>query len=457
MSVMKTRPSIPDQTAHLAVLVCALLLAAPAARAQFACDACAESYDRYGSAVARGDFNGDGYEDLAVGLPEEDISNWPGDAIAEAGAVEVIYGTPSGLDTPNRQFWHQNSSGVRDVAAPGDSFGSSLAAGDFNGDGYDDLAVGVRYEDVGSIVDAGAVNVVYGSTAGLSATAPDDQFWHQNSSGVRDAAEAGDDFGWSLAAGDFNGDGYDDLAIGVAYEDFVYGDVGAVNVVYGSSAGLSATAPDDQFLRGFDDLYPHYGWALAAGDFNGDGYDDLASGLPHAYYEEGSVVVTRGSSAGFDGWFSFWYQSGDQREWYDHFGWALAAGDFNGDGYDDLAIGVPHEDLGYGDAGAVNVAYGPSNHPEQQFWHQDVANVEDVAEYYDNFGWALAAGDFNGDGYDDLAIGVPNEDIFAYDGLIADAGAVNVLHGAFLIGLSATFVPDQIWTQITIQPPPPLP
>src|SRR5688572_15693243 len=146
MSVMKTRLSIPDQTAHLAVLVCALLLAAPAAHAQSG-DANAEVDDHFGSSVARGDFNGDGYHDLAVGVHVEDIDD-PFSTIREAGAVEVIYGTARGLDWPNRQFWNQDSADVEDMAEQEDMFGWSLAAGDFNGDGYDDLAIGVPWEAV---------------------------------------------------------------------------------------------------------------------------------------------------------------------------------------------------------------------------------------------------------------------------------------------------------------------
>jgi FG-GAP repeat len=73
------------------------------------------------------------------------------------------------------------------------------ALGDFNGDGRADLVVGVPYEDVGTVSDAGAINVLYGTATGISATG--NQFWHQNSAGVLDAAEAGDRFGAALAAG----------------------------------------------------------------------------------------------------------------------------------------------------------------------------------------------------------------------------------------------------------------
>src|SRR6185436_4404511 len=91
---------------------------------------------------------------------------------------------------------------------------------DFNGDGNDDVAIGIVTEDVGSMKDAGAVQVLYGSSSGLSATSPiADQFWTQDSTNVNDVAEQGDAFGSFLSTGDFNGDGNDDLAVGVIGED----------------------------------------------------------------------------------------------------------------------------------------------------------------------------------------------------------------------------------------------
>jgi hypothetical protein len=187
--------------------------------------------------AVRGDFDNDGNDDLAIAVRLENLG-----AIVSAGAVNVLYGTEDGLATAGNQFWHQDRANVEDAAQESDYFGSALAVGDFNADGFDDLAIGAPGEDVGAIADAGAVNVLYGSAAGLSPTAVvADQFWHQDVYGILGEAESDDFFGFSLYAGDFDGNGFDDLVIGVINEDVgAIADAGAVNVLYGVPGGLNA-------------------------------------------------------------------------------------------------------------------------------------------------------------------------------------------------------------------------
>jgi hypothetical protein len=78
-------------------------------------------------------------------------------------------------------------------------FARSLAAADFNGDGKDDLAIGVPLENVGTESDGGAVNVLYGTTSGLQTSSPLDQLWHQNSPGIQDSPEDNDNLGAALS------------------------------------------------------------------------------------------------------------------------------------------------------------------------------------------------------------------------------------------------------------------
>ncbi len=166
-----------------------------------------EANDLFGQALASGDFNGDNYDDLAIGAMGEGIGN-----AQQAGAVTVLYGSASGLTASGSQQWHQDSPGVPGGSETGDLFGYSLATGDFNGDGYADLAIGAPGEAIGDIPAAGSVRILYGSSSGLTATGADD--FHQDIAGIPDESEPDDEFGVALAAGDFDNDSYDDLAIG---------------------------------------------------------------------------------------------------------------------------------------------------------------------------------------------------------------------------------------------------
>jgi hypothetical protein len=412
-----------------------------------------EASDIFGTALAVGDFDGDGYVDLAVGVPYEDVGS-----VTNAGAVHILYGASGGLTAIGDQLWYQDSSGIEGAAEDSDWFGNALAVGDFDGDGYEDLAIGVSGEDVGTLDSAGAVNIIYGSSGGLTATG--DQIWDQDSTGILGTSEALDRFGYSLAASDFDGDGYDDLAVGVVHESVgTVSNAGAVNVIYGSAGGLTEAGnwwfhQDTTGILDVCETDDVFGWALTAGDFDGDGYADLAVGVSGEDYggknDVGAVNVVYGSAGGLtDVGDEFWTQDtsgmANAAEDGDRFGRVLTAGDFNGDGKDDLAVGIPYEDNGSTlDTGAVHIIYGSAGGgltSTGNWWFlQNSAGILDSAEQYDYFGRALSAGDFDGDGYTDLAIGVPYEDV----GTIVDAGAVSVVYGS-ASGLSADG--DQFWHQ----------
>jgi hypothetical protein len=405
------------------------------------------------AAASRTDFNGDGIGDLAVGVPREDVGG-----ISDAGAVEVLYGSGSGLSASGDQFWNQDSSGVPEDAETDDEFGSAVANGDFDSDGFSDLAIGVPHENVGGDADAGAVNVLYGSATGLSADGA--QLWTQDETGVAgDGAEAGDYLGASLATGDFNGDGFFDLAVAVPDED-IGGvvDAGAVNVLYGSSAGLTATgdqfwSQDSSGVAGSAESEDVFGSSLAAADFGAGSRADLAIGVAGeglgGLVNAGAVNVLYGSSGGLSAVADqLWTQDStgvaDTAESGDAFGWSLAAANLGKSSQADLAIGAPFEDLGATNAGgAVNVLYGGSaglSASGDQQWTQNSSGINGTGETADDFGWSLAAANFGKSSQADLAIGAFNEDL----GGATDAGSVNVIYGTST-GLSAAG--DQLFTQ----------
>jgi hypothetical protein len=220
-----------------------------------------EAGDQFGQSLAAGDLGVDTYADLAIGVPSED------QAAADDGAVNVIYGSALGLTANHNQVWSQNSAGIAGVNEAKDFFGLALTIADFDGDRYEDLAVGVPYEDQAAS-DDGAVNVIYGSSSGLAAAG--NQVWSQDSAGIGGVAERSDRFGLALAAGNFGRGGYADLVVGVPAEDQAAADDGAVNVIYGATAGLAAAgnqvwSQDAAGIEGVNEASDLFGYAVVAG------------------------------------------------------------------------------------------------------------------------------------------------------------------------------------------------
>jgi hypothetical protein len=358
--------------------------------------------DLFGGALVAGDFDGDGFQDLAVGAPGEDVG-----AVDAAGVVIVIYGSAGGLVAPGSQLFTQDTPGIGSAAEAFDNFGGALATGDADEDGVSDLAVGAPFEDAGAVDGAGAVNVLFGSTGGL--TASGSQLFTQDVAGIGSSAEQDDGFGGALAFGEFDADGAADLAIGVSGE--AVGSVqfaGAVNVLSGSPGGLVAAGSqlftqDSPGIGSTAEDSDRFGASLATGDFDADGVADLAVGAPAesvgAVVGAGAVNVLYGSGAGLTGSGSQLFVQnsagiGSTSEETDLFGASLAAGDFDGDGPADLAVGVSQESVGNVEAaGAINILYGSGtglSGAGSQLFTQDTAGVGSAAEAFDLFASALA-------------------------------------------------------------------
>jgi hypothetical protein len=397
------------------------------------------------------DFDGDGFADVAIGAPRASHGR------KASGEVHVVYGSVTGLRTSSRQVLSQGRGGLSEELEAGDNFGWSIGCGDFDGDGFGDLAVGSRHEDIGGVLEAGGVVVVHGSAAGLLPGSS--RALSQESPGLGEQPERGDQFGWSLVAADFDADGFDDLAVGAHLEDSVARDAGVVHVLRGSADGLTGRRSQrwqqgSSGLAGIPEDMDHFGRTLAAADFDGDGFADLAIGAP---YEDrgpdrvGVVHVLHGSrrglvAAGSQTWSQDTPGILDSSEERDQFGQSLAAGDIDGDGFGDLVVGVWFEDYrnALSNEGGFHVIYGSPDGllaVDDQFWNEDRPGVLGQARTSERFGQVLTVADFDGNGRDDVAVGTPSTDL---GGLHDNQGAIHIFDGSPR-GLTA--IGDQVLLQ----------
>ena len=381
----------------------------------------------------RADFDGNGRDDVAAGAPGEDFGSF-----TDAGAVTVLY---SGISGPveTTQVFTQDTAKVPGAAESGDRFGSALATGDFNADGFDDLAIGVIGEDLGSVRDAGLVHVVLGSVSGLKAGG---QIWTQESSGVQDFAEAGDAFGTALATGRFDNVAGEDLAIGVPRESVgTKASAGIVHILRGASEGLTTFGAqlwtqDNPLIARDAAAGDAFGIALGAGDLEGDGNDDLlvgATGDQVGDADAGSVQLFKGSIVGLRPSEHYIDERTAESEASldgERFGASVAIGDIGGlagpDGYADIVIGVPGQMFNDKPAsGAVRVLY--SDWTSFAIWGTSVYDFTGIGGVNERFGTSVAvrrtrALGVNAPGL--LAIGAPGDDV----GSVTDAGSVTYVN-----------------------------
>ena len=158
------------------------------------------------------DYNGDGFTDLAISAHGEGILG-----VSDAGVVHILYGATGGLTAVGNQLWSLDYSPLIGEAQQHDGFGSSMGSGDFNGDGFIDLGIAIPAADSGGTEAAGAVSVIYGSSGGLIAQG--NQYWHRGSYGIAGSSESTAFFGLRISTGDFDQDGYVDMAVSAPLAD----------------------------------------------------------------------------------------------------------------------------------------------------------------------------------------------------------------------------------------------
>jgi hypothetical protein len=329
----------------------------------------------FGTALATGDVNHDGYPDLVVGAP---------------GAVVLFRGGPGGLATGTRY-----EAGM----AAGDRLGAALAVGDVNGDGYADVAAGAPGRRSG----AGGVVVFAGSAAGLGQR----RLIVQEHNGGR--SEPGDRFGAALAAGDLDGDGQADVVIGAPGEAPGRARAGgAVTVVRGRGP---ATVITQASLGGAVERGDQFGAALAIGDVNGDRRPELAIGVPG---EAPGAAPAGGVTHIVDGALLRQEAAGALTGRGDAFGTAIAIADIDRDGAADVVVGAP------GDNDAVLLGGSRTGvHAGRPV--TESLTIEPGAR----MGAVVAIGDLTGDGRPEVVIAAPDMLVAGHAG----SGAVRVVAG----------------------------
>jgi len=386
--------------------------------------------DHFGQAVAIGDFDADGYDDLAVGIPDEDIqtSSNPVAFAMGTGRVALYKGTSVGLVA----WTTLSEASFAGASTTNGRFGASLVATDLDADGITDLAVGAP----GANGNSGAVFTFLGNVTGIPSA---DRELTQQIAGYTN--ESGDRFGETLAAGPVTGQTRQDSCIvnstppnGKLYNALVIGAPGDRNAVpFSANTVRSGAVYMFQYVINCGNLLANatrvsvprgatgddFGGALAVGDLDSDGKADVAIGAPHRNANDGAVYTYRGLSPSPLASPLLWsamvtYETTLSGSTSEQYGSALAIGDimsaYSGN---ELVIGAP------GNFGSVKVLAGGLS----PLLMQTLANFPVTSG--DRYGAALAIGNVDATtSAVDLVVGIPGQN--------SGAGAISIVRGGTL-------------------------
>ncbi len=398
------------------------------------------------SVAGLGDFDGDGFLDVAIGLPGAAgyVNGDNDDNVAYTGAVVIVYGSASMPATIDIDTYPV----TRLVGATaGEQAGYAVAAaGDVNGDGLADVIIGApraKEKATGLKEQKGRAYVVFGNRTRRDVIDLETQA-DVTIEGVQSYAKLGSAV---AGIGDMNGDGFADVAIGSPYLDtYGYSDTGEALVVFGSTAMPAVIDPSMALIdiglrlsgRGSG---IRLGWAVGGADVNGDGFPDLVAGAPYggdlqagvAYVFFGAAVLPSENDVRDIGSRGVVIAGTSS---YGYLGLALAGvGDVNADGIDDMAIAAPNAPDGVlAGAGIVYVLNGRATWPQSTNVTALASRTIAGGRAYAGFGEALAAaGDHAGSAGFDFAVGVPRQ---SPNGL-ACAGQISVFCGEVIPGPSS--------------------
>jgi len=402
-----------------------------------------DEWDQSGSSAATGDINGDGIDDVIIGTPGGAPNG------QNSGETYVVFGfdnTVTAIDTVELSSLTGSTGFVLNGADDGgwayagDRSGFSVASGDINGDGFGDVIIGAPGANFGQLENygwTGKTHVVFGfddtaiDTVELSSLDGNTGFVVHGI--TRDLGRfGGDKTGNSVASGDINGDGKDDMVIAAYRGDLNGRDSGETFVVFGfddtaiDTLELSSLNSSTGFILKGVDENDISGDVVSVGDINGDGKDDVLIGAPQANRDrngftlEGEIYVVFGFDnvatpidavelSSLNGSTGFTIGGIDGK---DRSGSAVTAGDINGDGFDDVIVGTAY---GYGHLngvyrpGETSVVFG---FDDTAIDTVDLASLDGstgfVVHGIDPYGYSgkiTAAGDINGDGMDDVIFG----------------------------------------------------